>query len=183
MSSRLVSQQPSRKNPVMGFIEQSSSRSPRTFRGPVGRSPLFQLSSLSIVVSWVAAMSDSSGGDFLLPLGSTGNRRGMTTTRHRGYRISNRYEKRYNLHWIWRSDRYLLLGPRGSLLGGLGPLQLPPDHRTATSAVRSRKSSKSRSRWDLPVPSPTSFANSPKRASITQAPRLRRARKPGAPGK
>src|SRR6266550_5020376 len=99
MSSRLVSQQPSRKNPVMGFIEQSSSRSPRTFRGPVGRSPLFQLSSLSIVVSWVAAMSDSSGGDFLLPLGSTGNRRGMTTTRHRGYRISNRYEKRYNLHW------------------------------------------------------------------------------------
>jgi len=37
MSSRLVLQQPSRKNPVMGFIEQSSSRSPRTFLGACGR--------------------------------------------------------------------------------------------------------------------------------------------------
>jgi hypothetical protein len=49
MSSRLVSQQPSRKNPVMGFIEQTSSRSPRTFRGPLGRPPPFPLSSLNIL--------------------------------------------------------------------------------------------------------------------------------------
>jgi hypothetical protein len=33
MSSRPVSQQPSRKNPVMGFIEQTSSHSASTLRG------------------------------------------------------------------------------------------------------------------------------------------------------
>ena len=32
MSSRPVSQQPSRKNPVIGLIEQTSSRSPSTLR-------------------------------------------------------------------------------------------------------------------------------------------------------
>ena len=36
----------SRKNPVLGFIEQTSSRSPRTFRGALGRPPPFPLSSL-----------------------------------------------------------------------------------------------------------------------------------------
>jgi hypothetical protein len=48
MSSRLVLQHPSRKNPVKGFIEQSSSRSPRTFLGAFGPPPPFPLSSLSI---------------------------------------------------------------------------------------------------------------------------------------
>src|SRR5439155_6835193 len=51
MSSRPVSQQPSRKNPVMGFIEQTSSRSPSTLRGVPGRPPPLPLSSLSIAVS------------------------------------------------------------------------------------------------------------------------------------
>ena len=46
----------SRKNPVLGFIEQTSSRSPRTFRGALGRPPPFPLSSLSIADSWIAAM-------------------------------------------------------------------------------------------------------------------------------
>jgi hypothetical protein len=49
-SSRPVSQQPSRKNPVMGFIEQISSRPPSTLRGVLGRSPPLPLS-LSIPVS------------------------------------------------------------------------------------------------------------------------------------
>jgi hypothetical protein len=50
-SSRLVSQQPSRKNPVMGFIEQTSSRSPSTLRGGLRRPPPLPLSSLSIADS------------------------------------------------------------------------------------------------------------------------------------
>jgi hypothetical protein len=53
MSSRLVSQQPSRKKPVMGVKEQTSSRSPRTFRGALGRPPPLALSSLNIAVSRV----------------------------------------------------------------------------------------------------------------------------------
>src|SRR5215472_17207819 len=51
MSSRLVSQQPSRKNPVIGSMEQNSRRSPSTLRGTPGRPPPFPLSSLSIFVS------------------------------------------------------------------------------------------------------------------------------------
>jgi CheY-like chemotaxis protein len=51
MSSCPVSQQPSRKNPVMGFIEQSSSRPPSTLRGAFGRPPPCPLSSLSIAIS------------------------------------------------------------------------------------------------------------------------------------
>jgi hypothetical protein len=54
-SSRLVLQQPSRKNPVMGFTEQSSSRSPRTFLGACGRPPPFPVSSLSTADPWIAA--------------------------------------------------------------------------------------------------------------------------------
>ena len=55
-SPPLVLQQPSRKNPVLGSIEQTSSRSPRTFRGELGRPPPFPLSSLSIADSWIAAI-------------------------------------------------------------------------------------------------------------------------------
>ena len=51
MSSRPVSQQPSRKNPVIGLIEQTSSRSPSTLRGALGRPPPSPLWSLSIGVS------------------------------------------------------------------------------------------------------------------------------------
>src|SRR5262249_20028582 len=51
MSSRPVSQQPSRKNPVMGFIEHTSSRSPSTLRGVSGRPPPCPLSSLSMALS------------------------------------------------------------------------------------------------------------------------------------
>jgi hypothetical protein len=51
MSSRPVLRQPSRKNPVIGVIEQTSSRSPSTFRGVLGRPPPYRLSSLSIAVS------------------------------------------------------------------------------------------------------------------------------------
>src|SRR5712664_2364329 len=51
MSSRPVSQQPSLKNPVIGLIEQTSSRSPSTLRGVLGRPPPLPLSSLSIAVS------------------------------------------------------------------------------------------------------------------------------------
>ncbi len=47
-SSCPVSQQPSRKKPVMGLIEQTSSRSPNTLRGVLGRPPPLPLSSLSI---------------------------------------------------------------------------------------------------------------------------------------
>ena len=50
-SSRPVSQQPSRKKPVMGFIEQSSSRSPSTLRGVFRRPAPLPLSSLSMAVS------------------------------------------------------------------------------------------------------------------------------------
>jgi len=66
MSSRLVLQHPSRKNPVKGFIEQSSSRSPRTFLGALGRPPPFPLSSLSIADPWTAATS---------PISATAGRR------------------------------------------------------------------------------------------------------------
>jgi hypothetical protein len=59
MSSRLVLQHPSRKNPVKGFPEQSSSRSPRTFLGALGRPPPFPLSSLSIADPWVAVTASS----------------------------------------------------------------------------------------------------------------------------
>ena len=41
----------------MGFIEQSSSRSPRTFLGAFGRPPPFPLSSLSIADPWTAVTS------------------------------------------------------------------------------------------------------------------------------
>src|SRR4029077_3224722 len=51
ISSRPVSQQPSRKNPVIGVNEQTSSRSPSTLRGALGRPPPLPLSSLSIAVS------------------------------------------------------------------------------------------------------------------------------------
>jgi hypothetical protein len=54
-SSRPVSQQPSRKKPVMGFMEQSSSRSPSTLRGVFRRPAPLPLSSLSIAASaWVS---------------------------------------------------------------------------------------------------------------------------------
>jgi hypothetical protein len=82
-SSRLVLQQPSRKNPVLGFIEQTSSRSPRTFRGALGRPPPFPLSSLSIADSWIAAMLP---GEYRHP---PWERR----LRFRSYRISGGYEK------------------------------------------------------------------------------------------
>ena len=39
----------------MGFVEQSSSRSPRTFLGAFGRPPPFPVSSLSTADLWVAA--------------------------------------------------------------------------------------------------------------------------------
>ena len=39
----------------MGFVEQSSSRSPRTFLGAFGRPPPFPVSSLSIADLWIAA--------------------------------------------------------------------------------------------------------------------------------
>src|SRR5277367_1147311 len=81
-SSRLVLQQPSRKNPVLGLIEQTSSRSPRTFRGALGRPPPFPLSSLSIADSWIAAMPD----EYRHP---PWERR----LRFRSYRISVGYEK------------------------------------------------------------------------------------------
>jgi hypothetical protein len=48
MSSRLVSQQPSRKNPVIGLKEQTSSRPPSTFLGSLRRSPPLPASSLNI---------------------------------------------------------------------------------------------------------------------------------------
>src|SRR6188472_798034 len=58
MSSRPVSQQPSRKKPVMGFIEQSSSGSPSTLRGVFRRPAPLPPSSLSMAVSeQVSAMS------------------------------------------------------------------------------------------------------------------------------
>jgi hypothetical protein len=66
MSSRFVLQHPSRKNPVMGFIEQSSSLSPRTFLGGFGPPPPFPLSSLSIADPLTAATS---------PIPSTAGRR------------------------------------------------------------------------------------------------------------
>src|SRR6516165_6254052 len=50
-SSREVSQQPSRKNPVIGLNEQISSRSPSTLRGVPGRSPSFLPVSLSIAAN------------------------------------------------------------------------------------------------------------------------------------
>src|SRR5258708_35790175 len=50
-SSGPVSQQPSRKKPVIGLIEQSSSSSPRTLRGSLRRPPPLPLSSLSILTS------------------------------------------------------------------------------------------------------------------------------------
>jgi hypothetical protein len=43
------------KEPVMGFIEQSSSRSPRTFLGACGRPRSFPVSSLSTADLWIAA--------------------------------------------------------------------------------------------------------------------------------
>src|SRR6516165_10688764 len=49
ISSRAVSQQPSRKNPVMGLNEQTSNRSPSTLRDP-RRPPPLPLSSLSILI-------------------------------------------------------------------------------------------------------------------------------------
>src|SRR6516162_3053922 len=82
MSSRLVLQHPSRKNPVKGFIEQSSSRSPRTFLGAFGRPPPFPLSSLSIADLWTAATSPvpaTAGRRQWAPalvLGRAGDRRG-----------------------------------------------------------------------------------------------------------
>src|SRR6202790_387555 len=48
MSSRLVSQHPSRKKPVFGLKEQTSSRSPITFLGSLGRPPPLPASSLNI---------------------------------------------------------------------------------------------------------------------------------------
>ena len=51
MSSREVSQQPSRKNPDIGLTEQSSSGSPSTLRAILRRPPPFPLSSLSIDLS------------------------------------------------------------------------------------------------------------------------------------
>src|SRR5580704_14257465 len=56
-SSPLVLQQLSRKKPVLGSVEQTSSRSPRTFRGELGRPPPFPLSSLSIADSWIVAVA------------------------------------------------------------------------------------------------------------------------------
>jgi hypothetical protein len=81
-SSRLVLQQPSRKNPVLSFIEQTSSRSPRTFPGALGRPRPLPLSSLSIADSWIATMP----GEYRHP---AWERR----LRFRSYRISVRYEK------------------------------------------------------------------------------------------
>ena len=56
MSSRPVSQQPSRKNPVMGFIEQTSSRSPSTLRGALRRPPPPPPSSLRMPASITAVV-------------------------------------------------------------------------------------------------------------------------------
>src|SRR5437899_10272580 len=50
-SSRDVLQQPSRKKPVIGFIEQTSSRSPSTLRAALRQPSPCALSSLSICVS------------------------------------------------------------------------------------------------------------------------------------
>jgi hypothetical protein len=61
MTSRPVLQQPSRTNPVIGFNEQTSSRSPRTFRGALGRPPPFPLFSLNIAVSRIVAMPPNAG--------------------------------------------------------------------------------------------------------------------------
>jgi hypothetical protein len=46
-----------RATPVLGSVEQTSSRSPSTFRGELGRLPPFPLSSLSIADSWMAAVA------------------------------------------------------------------------------------------------------------------------------
>src|SRR6202521_5395514 len=48
ISSRLVSQQPSRKKPVIGLKEQTSSRSPSTFLASLRRPPPLPASSLNI---------------------------------------------------------------------------------------------------------------------------------------
>ena len=55
-SSRPVSQQPSRKNPVVGFIEQISSRSPSTLRGALRRPPPPPPSSLRMPASITAVV-------------------------------------------------------------------------------------------------------------------------------
>lgn len=104
MSSGPVLQQPSRKNPVTGLIEQSSSRSPRTFRGALRRPPPFPLSSLSNANSWIAAMpanagacrpptSESSHADGTLPRWSIEPPPEERRLRQRGYRIGGRYGK------------------------------------------------------------------------------------------
>ena len=104
MSSGPVLQQPSRKNPVFGLIEQSSSRSPRTFRGALRRPPPFPLSSLSNANSWIAAMpanagacrpptSESSRADGALPRWSIEPPPEERRLRQRGYRIGERYGK------------------------------------------------------------------------------------------
>src|SRR5499427_7544737 len=99
MSSRPVLQQPSRKNPVMGFNEQTSSRSPRTFRGALGRPPPFPLSSVRIyrlldrrhalAKQWTPAVVRELRQRFHLPLWSTEPLWITTTTL---LRISNQQE-------------------------------------------------------------------------------------------
>src|ERR1700674_323587 len=54
MSSRLVSQHPSRKNPVIGLKEQTSSRSPSTFLGSLRLPPPLPASSLNIGILCIA---------------------------------------------------------------------------------------------------------------------------------
>ena len=61
MSSRLVSQQPSRKKPVIGLTEQTSSRSPSTFLGWLRRPPPpLPASSLNIGILCIVAASSAS---------------------------------------------------------------------------------------------------------------------------
>jgi hypothetical protein len=58
MSSRLLSQQPSRKKPVIGLNEQTASRSPSTFLGSSRRPPPpLPASSLNIGILCIVALS------------------------------------------------------------------------------------------------------------------------------
>src|SRR3984957_6076404 len=60
ISSRLVSQQPSRKKPVIGLKEQTSSRSPSTFLGSLRRPPPLPASSLNIGILCIVDTSSAS---------------------------------------------------------------------------------------------------------------------------
>src|SRR5271169_1481572 len=71
MSSRLVSQQPSRKKPVIGLKEQTSSRSPTTFLGSLRRPlPPLPASSLNIGILCIVARSRDSKMSILVSYGN-----------------------------------------------------------------------------------------------------------------